>query len=679
MKCLPAFIEGFESKQKIVLQILLVLLFNIFLSSIFYQFNNNYRLNIAGDGIEKETFNFYPLTTADDETMTPFKWCFHKSGLVFRGVARSSNYTLRLFLRARNDTPDGKYFQVKIEKEKVFEGATDLSWRWYEIKIPAASITSDRLWVLIYTKPMIIGNGDSSIIRGIRVSMAELLIDKGRGLLVPSPRHLINSSIFLILCLILFFILNLKPATVLIFGYSLSAVFGGMLLTSLKDPLIRGMSWLNINMILVIAITLVIKMITPIIIKYVKLPYKKGDNNWIALFSALSIAFKSGLWFIPFTTSIDMVFHVHMLEKVFGGDILNMSRAGNFRFPYPPGFYQILSPLKPFISDHLLLIKIAFTFLMAFVPLIIYLISLKLFKDRRAARYALLLSIVMPKDFYIYMLGIISNGFGHFMMLLSVALTILFYDRIGELKTGFIIYLSYCITTLSHFGVMISFSVLMICTVLFLFLFEASRPTETIIVRKKGFSINPVLFRGNSLRIFTLLILALATAFFYYYIRLIIPTLKNIAAMLIANETAAGTRGFFWLSSHNLLKFFQNIIVKFGFFPFIAGITAIILRMKNKTRDYGDMFIFGWFTAFLIQWWLAMKESLMLRFELFAIPLFAIMAGWLFARMKSNIFFKVTVIFCLILSLYLIIIFYADIQKIGSIIIPHKALKWVLW
>jgi hypothetical protein len=526
---------------------------------------------------------------------------------------------------------------------------------------------------------MIIGNGDSKTIRGLRVSRAELMIDKDHRLLAPSPRHLANTSIFLFLCFILFLILKLRPGIMLIFWYSLSIVFGGMLLTPLKDPLIRGMSWLNINMILVIAITLVIKMITPIIIKYVKLPYEKGDNNWIALFSSLSIAFKSGLWFIPFTASIDMVFHVHMLEKVFDGDLLNMSRAGNFRFPYPPTFYQILSPLKPLIGDHFMLIKIAFTFLMAFVPLIIYLISLKLFKDRRSARYALLLSIVMPKDFYIYMLGIISNGFGHFMMLLSVTLTILFYDRIGELKTGFIIYLSYCITILSHFGVMISFSVLMMCLVFFLFLFEASRPSEPQTGRKKGFSINPVLFRGNSLRIFTIMILALATAFFYYYIRLIIPTLKNIAAMMVVNETAAGTRGFFWLSSHNLLKFLQNIIVKFGFFPFITGITAIILRMKSKTRDYGDMFIFGWFTAFLIQWWLAMKENLMLRFELFALPLFAITAGWLFARMKAEKYFKAIIIFCLLLSVYLTISFYSDIEKIGSIIIPHKTLEWVLW
>jgi len=679
MKCLPTFIEGLKSKQKIALQILFVVLFNLFICSIFYQFNNNYRLNIAGEGIEKETFNFHPLTTADEETMMRFRWCIHKSGLAFRGIAQGGNYTLRLFLKARDNSPEGKHLRVKIEKEKVFEGAIDLSWRWYEIKIPASLIKSDRLWPLIYTKPMIIGEGNSRIIQGLMVSRAELLIDKGHGLLVPSPRHLINSSIFLILCFILFFILKIRPVIMLIFGYSLSIIFGGMLLTPLKDPLIRGMNWLNINMILVIAVTLLIKTITPIIIKYAKLPYEKGDNNWVALFSALSIAFKSGLWFIPFTASIDMVFHVHMLEKVFDGDILNMSRAGNFRFPYPPGFYQILSPLKPFISDHLLLIKIGFTFFMALVPLLIYLISLKLFKDRRAARYALLLSIVMPKDFYIYMLGIISNGFGHFMMLLSVALTLLFYDRINELRPGFIIYISYCITALSHFGVMISFSVLMICLVFFLFLFEASRPSEPHTGRKRGFTINPVLFRGNSLRIFTLLILTLATAFFYYYIRLIIPTLKNIAAMLVANEAAAGTRGFFWLSSHNLLKFLQNIIVKFGFFPFIAGITAIMLRMKTKTRDYGDMFIFGWFAAFLIQWWLAMKESLMLRFELFALPLFAITAGWLFARMKSNIFFKITVIFCLILSLYLIIIFYADIQKIGSIIIPHKALKWVLW
>jgi hypothetical protein len=679
MKCLPALIEGFKSKQKIALQILFAILFNIFLSSILYQFNNNYRLNIAGDGIEKETFNFYTLTTADDETMTPFKWCFHKSGLVFRGVAQGSNYTLRLFLRARNDTPDGKYLQVKIGKEKIFEGASDLSWRWYDIKIPAALITSDRLWVLIYTKPMIIGSGDSRTVRGLRVSRADLIIDKDHGLLVPSPRHLANASIFLFLCFILFLILKFRPGIMLIFVYSISIIFNGMLLTALKDPLIRGMSWLNINMILVIVITSVIKLITPIIIKYVKLPYKNGDNNWIAVFSAFSIAFKSGLWFIPFTASIDMVFHVHMLEKVFNGDLLNMSRAGNFRFPYPPTFYQILSPFKPLIADHSMLIKIAFTLLMSFTPLIIYLISLRLFKDRRAARYALLFSIVLPMDFYIYMLGIISNGFGHFMMLLSIALTILFYDRMGELKIGFIIYLSYCITALSHFGVMISFTVLTICFVLFLFLFEAFHPYRQQARKNIGFSINPVLFRGNSLRIFTILILALATAFFYYYIRLIIPTLKNIAAMLVANDTAAGSRGFFWLSNHNLLKFFQNIILKFGFFPFIAGITAIILRMKNKTRNNGDMFIFGWFAAFLIQWWLAMKEILTLRFELFTVPLFAITAGWLFGRMKSEKYFKAVIIFCLLLSVYLTILFYSDIERIGSIIIPHKTLEWVLW
>ena len=496
---------------------------------------------------------------------------------------------------------------------------------------------------------------------------------------MPSPRHIGNTIILLILVIFVLLTVKVKPRTALITEALLAIIFNILLLTPLKDPLIRGMNWLNINMILVLTITLIIKYLLPVILKYARLPYEKGDNNKVALLSAASLAVKSGLWFIPFTASIDLVFHVHMLEKIFAGDFLNMSKAGDYRFPYPPAFYMLLEPFQSLTSDHFLLLKIGFAFLMAFIPLLIYLLTLKLFKDRRTALYALILSIVMPKDFYIYILGIISNGFGHFMLLLSLTLTILLYDRITELKTGFLLYLLYTLTALSHFGGMISFILLIIFYSICLFIYEARQSKEIKSLKKSRFHANLTLFKGNSPRMLTLLVCALATAFFFYYIRLINPTMKNIAAMLLANETTAETKGLLWLSSHNLLKFLQNIILKFGIFPFIAGIAAIILRLKHKPKNSADMLIFGWFAAFLVQLWLAMKESLMLRFELFALPLFAIAAGWLFARMKKDIYFKATVIFCLILSLYLMIIFYTDIQKIGSIIIPHKALKWVLW
>lgn len=655
---------------------LILLASNVIITSIFLQFNNNYRLNLAGSGLKDETFNFNPIATSDDPTMTLFRWCFHKSGISFRGVSQGADYTLRLFISARDGTYEGRYLRAKIDRKKLFEGAIDIGWKWVEIKIPSSLIKSDRVWFLLYTKPFVLAK---NAVRGVRVAEARLELEKKHGILIPSSRHIGNTTIFLFLYFLVFIAAGLKNRNLIIAESSIIILINAVLLTPLKDPLIRGMSWLIINAVLVLTVTLILKFMVPALTSSLKLPYQKADNNKVALLSALSLGIKSGLWFIPFTPSIDLVFHVHMLQKIFSGDFLNMSRAGNYNFPYPPGFYMLFEPFRFLTDDNFLLIRIGFAFFMAFVPLIIYLIALKLFKDRRAAFYALILSIVMPKDFYIYILGIISNGFGHFMMLLSVALTVLLYDRITELKTGFLLYIIYTLTALSHFGVMISFILLMLCFTAFLFAYEIKHHGKMKTAGKPLCPANPSLFKGGSLRIMTLLICALATAFFFYYIRLINPTLKNIASMLLANETDAQAKGVFWFSGHNLLKFLQNIIIKFGIFPFIAGIAAIIVRLRQKTKDYPDMLIFGWFTAFLIQWWLAMKESLMLRFELFALPLFAITAGWLFARMKKEIFFKITVAFCLVLSFYFIAVFYSDIDKIGSIIIPHKELHWILW
>lgn len=665
-----------QQTKKLLGLLALILVVNALLSSILLQFNNKYRLNLAGDGIQYESFNFYPLTIVDDPTMTPFKWCYHKSGIVFRGVARGTDYNLRLYIRARNDSPEGKYLRVHIADTKIFEGNTDLDWRWYEMKVPASLIKSDNILVLIYTKPQIIGK---DTVRGLRVSRAELAIDKNHGFLVPSFSHIFNTTFFLILVFLILLVVQSKLRIILIIETFAILLINCLLLTHLKDPLIRGTGWLNINLILVLVVTLIIKFLLPFVVKSAKLPYVKGDNDKAAFFSAASLIIKSGLWFIPFTSSIDLIFHVHMMEKIFAGDFLNMSKAGDYRFPYPPAFYMLFEPFKSLTNDNLLLIKIGFAFLMAFIPILIYLIALKLFKDRRAALYALILAVVMPKDFYIYMLGIISNGFGHFMMLLSITLTILLYDRIREMKTGFLLFVVYTLTALSHFGAMISFILLMVFFFIFQFIYEAMHPVKLKSIKVTKIRANPILFRGSSPRMLTLLICALATAFFFYYIRLINPTLKNIAAMLLADEASTQTKGLLWFSSHNMLKFLQNIILKFGFLPFIAGIAAIILRMKQKPKITSDMLIFGWCTAFMIQWWLAMKESLMLRFELFAVPLFAITAGWLFSKMKKDIYFKATAVFCLMLSIYLMIIFYSDIQRIGSIIIPHKTLKWILW
>jgi|GEM_PF-4029828 len=685
IKKIRSFVSGI--KRPSLFFFIFVVIFHIAAAAIVYQHNNRYRLNLAGAGIESETFNFYPLTISDDETDTPFKWCYHKSGIVFRSIGRGADYILSLYLRGRTDTPEGRYLRIEVAEKVIFEGEITLDWEWYRVHVPEQLIKSDNLWVILYTKPrVLIRGGGNKMIRGIRVSQAELIMTETDAAITPSSRYLANSLIVLFLSFFVLYICGLRRWRLILPVFLLSFLFSCLMLTGLRDPLVRGVSWLIPNLIMVAILALMVKcVLKPFIEKY-HLPFLEGDQNRVALVSTISLALKSGLWFIPLTPSIDLLFHIHMMEKVFKADFLNLSHAGGFHFPYPPGFYMLLYPLNFFIENHFLLIKVGFAFLSGCLPAMIYIMALKFFKDRRAAFYAMLIYVAMPLDFYIYLLGIIANGFGHFMMMLSVLVTALLYDRTDELKVRFLLFIIYAVTLVSHFGILISVFLLAALSTIFLFVKElldkrrGAAPTKSSL-KDRSFmeKINPVIIDSPSLRILSILIAAGGAVFAVYYSAMLKATLRNIAEVIVHQDLSNRAAGLFNLSTHNMLKFCQNTIMKFGLFPFILAIVGIFYLLRRKEKSRADVFIFAWGFTFLIQWWLAVSGRLMLRFELFVFPLVALLSGYVLAKWRKPTLFKAIFIFCVILSLYLWITFNADIQKITSLIIPHKQLEWVLW
>jgi hypothetical protein len=263
--------------------------------------------------------------------------------------------------------------------------------------------------------------------------------------------------------------------------------------------------------------------------------------------------------------------------------------------------------------------------------------------------------------------------------MLAVVLLFVFYEKLDKIKNIIILAAAFTLVNLSHFGMFISFLIFIVSISLALFIHEFRNKRINDFGDKKGFiKFSTALRPYNSLRLFSIYIISAGISFFVYYIHLLGPTLKNIARLLI-NPIDAPSGDFFWISSHNLIKVGQNIIGKFGLFIFILGITAIVLMLKAGKRRWQNALVYGWFVAYLIQLYLALTEKLMLRFELFALPLFTILAVYTLRRINRRWLTAAVIIVTLILSLYLWVTFNGDLEKLTALIIPHKNASWVIW
>lgn len=674
--------------RKLLIALFTFVILHLTVNSIFYQFNNNLHFNISSHSIESETFNFYPLVTADDPTETPFRWCYHKSGIVFRGIAQGTDYKLRLFLRARRDNPEGRYLKVKIAYETVFEGDLTLNWEWYDVDIPERLISSDSLAAILYTKPLIIERGSRRIVRGVRVAKAELIAEKSGSFLTPSSGHILNTLLLSGLLSLIFFVGGIGGKLLFLIILGLDLLISLVLFSGMRDMLIRSIPWLIYNALFVLLFALLLRLISPLILKKIDVGTEKKASRKIALVSSLSLLVKSGAWFIPFTQSIDFVFHQNMMAKILQKSILQLSHAGGLKFPYPPLYYMILYPFRELVGNDSLLMKIVFCFFIGLTPLLVYIITQKLFKNHRTSLTAMLIYVVLPKDFYIYLLGILANGFGHFMSLLAITATLLLIRKLNRPLPFITLTVIYTLTMVSHFGTLLSFIIFIV--ILFILLItkdiwnrkrlkEVSERAEPDERNRAVKLLTKQILRSGSSRVITVFFLSAGLAFFGYYIHLLKPTLRNIAKLLVRDDFSGDVHGFLWVSTLNLGKAAQNIIAKFGLLPFILALIGLALLLIRKKTDDKHLFIYAWFTAYLVQLALALKEIFFLRFELFLMPLVAVLAGFALTKFDNKYLTRITIALSLAISIYLWIMFNGNIHAITSLIIPHKTLAWILW
>ncbi|MBN2136133.1 MAG: hypothetical protein JW737_10405 [Acidobacteria bacterium] len=671
-----------EKKPNLIkygLIILAAIAAHVLVTSVAYQFNNNYRLNLAANDVSNDTFNFYPLTTVDDPTETPFKWSMHKSGIAFKGIAGGTDYTFRILARARRYSDDEKYLKIMVGDKTVFEGLLTLDWDWYEIEISKEMVNAGEFAVTLYTKPQIIEKQNHRIIRGVRVSKVEL-ISHGSGFKIPAIDQIFKTGIIILLILLVAVIGRMKKNRFYILFGALEIILFIIMLTPLRDPFLRSTDLIIYDLLVVNLSALIVAFFARKV--FLKTIGKADINSEgkIVLVSSLSLFAKSSLWFVPYTYSIDLVFHKNLYVEMFTESIFQLSHAGGLKFPYPPAFYVLLYPFNLVITNEALLIKIIFTFLFGFVPFLVYIIAYKFLGNHQNAFTAMLLYVCLPKTFYIYLLGIVANGFGHLAYILAVALIFVFYEKLDKIKNIIILTAAFTLVNLSHFGMFISFLIFIISISMALFIHEFRNKRIRDVSDKQGLAkINEIFKPYNSLRLFSIYIISAGISFFIYYIHLIGPTLKNIARLLTTQEAVSDGGGVFRISTHNLIKVGQNIIGKFGLFTFILGIVAVVLMFKAGKRSWQNALVFGWFAAYILQLYLALTEKLMLRFELFALPLFAVLAVYSLQRINKRWLTTSVIILTLIISLYLWITFNGDIGRLTALIIPHKNASWVIW
>ncbi len=673
--------EFVKAHNKAFYAIAALIFFHILLSAVFSRFNNRIDFPLTQPDIQYDTFNFYPLVTADDPTNTPFRWSYHKSGIIFRGLTGNTDYKLSLYMRARRDTPEGRYFRVQVDDKIIYEGELSLNWEWYEMSIPSELIDRDTVCPVIYAKPRVIEKPYGKLIRGVRVSHARLEAAAKSGLAMPPVGYVYYSALYFLLLGVILSLGGVRFRNIMIALGVLNLLFHSLLLTPLRSFSFNGIRWLALNAAFVLLFAIALNKFLPVITSKTGFAGTASTRK-LTLISSISLLLKSGLWFIPVTSSIDFKFHFHMYSRIIDESVFQLSHAGGLKFPYPPLFYLLVYPFDSLFGETQIVMKVIFAICIGLTPVLVYLFALKFFKDEKTALIASLIYVCIPKDFYIYLLGIIANGFGHFMTLLAILLTLYLADKLDRPMPFIILTVVYSMTMLSHFGAMLSFMLFVVVFIILVVIRDilkqespSPKSDEQMTVIQKVFFKR--ILKSNSSRIITVFFTSSAIVFFSFYLQLLKPTLRNIAKLLV--RTGGESDGMLYISSHRLMKVGQNIIAKFGLFPFLLMIAAVLIFIARRQFKTKYLIIYAWFGAYLVQLYLVLSNKFALRFELFILPLSAILTAHMLKRINKPFVSRAVIAFSLLIALYLWVMFNLDISRIGSLIIPHKDGSWILW
>jgi len=301
----------------------------------------------------------------------------------------------------------------------------------------------------------------------------------------------------------------------------------------------------------------------------------------------------------PAFPCMDGVFHRHNLESFRQGRLLIGKAPGpgteGLTVPYPPALYALLATpqrlLRTDPSDDTL-VRWAILLLEASLPLLVLAAARSGGASLPAASFAAAAAAVMPEGLLVSAMGIAANSLGNW-----CAVLVLGALARGAASPLLVAYLA--LALLSHFG-----AGLLLLLALALWLAALAAGGD----------------RARVARVVACVLAAASLAYLVYYRE--VWALVREGSQEIGTSAAAGS--LLGVRAYRLGKTLQDLVLKLGFGPLmLAWFGARSTALPGSLRALGR----AWLAAAGLAALLAFVSPLPLRFELFAAPVVAILAG----------------------------------------------------
>lgn len=341
-----------------------------------------------------------------------------------------------------------------------------------------------------------------------------------------------------------------------------------------------------------------------------------------------ALAFSSAAAFIKLLVLLhpdlpigDALFHAHRFRTVVDGNLFFTSIApGNYQFPYAPGLYVAAAPFAAMVvrdTGDMALLRILVVAFDAAAAVLLYLMIMRSWGDRRGAAIAVALYHLIPLDFDVETVGNLTNAFAQALAVFALALVsapALRWEHHGRVAALTLLLAAAYMSHTSTFAILFAACVLIVAA----------------FVWKGG----PAL-RSPSAAVLVAAVAALAIAVALYYGHFgetYRAEFARIGAETAQNAPDAGGR----TAMDRLTSVPRHLRLYLGVPALLLACTGVWSLVVRGGRDRLTLAILGWAAACLSFMVLGILTPVDMRYYLASIPAVAIAgaagASWMWGR-----------------------------------------------
>jgi hypothetical protein len=354
----------------------------------------------------------------DHDSGLTFAWTQQEMSLRLPGLDRSSDWVMEMRVRAARpdrNNPELSFFADGVHLE-TRRSATD--FETVTVTIPAnRARLRGALITMRASSTFVPGPGDARQL-GVMIDSIEL---RPTALVLPPRRAfvgVVGSAAILGAAVAL---IGVTPASAVAAAIVLSAGAASQIASGFAPHTDYPMTVLKAAM----WIGLLLVVMSRAVERWQGLTLR-NTARFAAAFSAGALFFKLIVLLHPGMPIGDAMFHAHRFQGVLGGNIYFTSIApGGYLFPYAPGLYVFAAPFAGLVARgaaDMTLLRVIVLAADAAAGILLYVMIVRAWGDRRAAAIAVALYHFIPLDFRIVTTGNLTNAFAQSLSVVALAM-----------------------------------------------------------------------------------------------------------------------------------------------------------------------------------------------------------------------------------------------------------------